>query len=62
MRRWNTYKNAGKGQCRKVSAKLNGQKGGRKQEAVTIVNANDGSLKTSASRGVSVLNTSSSSS
>ena len=46
----NAYMNAGKGQCRKVSAKLNGQKGGRKQEAVTIVNANDGSLKTFASK------------
>lgn len=48
--RWNTFVNSGKGQCRKVSAKLNGQKGGRKQEAVTIVNANDGSLKTFASK------------
>ena len=48
--RWNTFMNAGKGQGRKVSAKLNGQKGGRKQEAVTIANANDGSLKTFASK------------
>ena len=48
--RWNTFMNEGKGQGRKVSAKLNGQKGGRKQEAVTIVNANDGSFKTFASK------------